>query len=421
VTIILPRDAEGKFILIKAVLIFLIVSWVFPGCRTETPIENDLETPTPDGTSFERQNELPVTASAVETSTNSPLVGQSDPPIIEQCRQEREVEVEQLLLEEKSSLIVSQGEQTRPLWRMNFTEQITMIPMLASTDYIQLELSPNGKWIAYSTYDEQDTWDLVLLSADGNEQEIIIDNLPSEFRRFSWVSDEKIVLLYSVLSPGGERIGRPTEFVNPFTRQVVEIPDFPLSIHQSAIWIGPNGENALFISADTHEWVLYNIQTGEMTLLLPVTGLARAAWAPYNPIVGIFSSDLYIFDIEKEINNKALGLPLPTGGVYAIEAMAWDNSGEKLAFEIRQSYESEVGNTIPLGLYVFDKNTDSITYYCMVTEISSQYGLHWSPDSRFIAWTTDNPPAVIILDVEHNQSAKLANTTFLGWAVGNNE
>jgi hypothetical protein len=57
----------------------------------------------------------------------------------------------------------------------------------------------------------------------------------------------------------------------------------------------------------------------------------------------------------------------------------------------------------------------------MVTEISSQYGLHWSPDSRFIAWTTDNPPAVIILDVEHNQSAKLANTTFLGWAVGNNE
>lgn len=408
-----------KFILAMIVLI-LLGSFTLPSCKTEIPIEKDFMTPTSDETNGQ-ENELPTIVSTFDAGTDSSLVSQSDLLIMEQCPQKGEVELEQLMMDRRLSLLITQGDQTKPIWRMDFTEQITMNPMLSGTDYIQLELSPNGKWIAYSTYDEQDTWDLVLLSADGNEQEIIIDNLPSEFRRFSWVSDEKIVLLYSLLSTGGERIGRPTEFVDPFTRQVVEIPDFPLSIHQSAIWIGPSGENALFISADTHEWILYNIQTGEMTVLLPVTGLARAAWAPYNPIVGIFSSDLYIFDIEKEINNKALGLPLPTGGVYAIEAMAWDNSGEKLAFEIRQSYESEVDNTIPLGLYVFDKNTDSITYYCMVTEISSQYGLHWSPDSRFIAWTTDSPQTVIVLNIESGQFAKLENTSLLGWVVDDNE
>lgn len=447
----------GQPIFSRVILALVLVCLLLAGCREENQDETVENSPTaayqdedvlPTPTSHieateagapSRTTGTPLTAEATKTptpfpATNTPLPTITPRPVrqlvestaatfVEPCIQETEVDLEELLLGENLRLVITQKSVSviPPIWRLDFSEDVIWTELLSSdVEYVQPSLSPNGEWLAYTIWSNPEVGleNFTLMAVDSGEASVVIEGLSPDYRTYSWVNDELLVLLHSILTSDGERIGRPTQFVDVQTHQVREIPTFPPFVHQSAVWIGPDGEQALFISSDNHEWTLYHIPTGAEQNLIPSLSLVGISWAPHHPIIAIVSSDLHIFYFNEVIDHKTLGLPLPTDGSYAIQIMAWDNEGQKLAFEISQQFVTDVDTSWPPGLYIYDDNSNEITHYC--TQMEVWYELKWSPDGRFLAWDTDEFfTRVVVMKVESGQFAVLEDAELLGWGVVN--
>jgi hypothetical protein len=424
---------------LRAIGALLLACLLLAACREKAEIVqiavNATAVLTPDNPVTQTATPLPgATGSSLPTfqlSTPDPssdgesidsFAMESAPVMVEGCIGPKEVNIEELLLGENHSLILSQpraGHGRPPILGVHYGGAISASTVLNEVNYNRPELSPNGTWLAYTWWDEGDKQKLMLVAVDHGEETVLLEDLPDNFSHFSWVDDDQLVIWDGTpWAPNTDKL-RPTHFVNVTTGEIIESPEIPASIHLASVTrFGPMGEFVVFISGDTLYWTIYHFQTGDFKILTGAHYLTEPTWAPHTPTLAIFSDDLHIFSFEEGVSQKSLGLPYPVEGAYIVTMAAWDNSGQKLAFYAQHWNEMASYFAIPEGIYVYDGQVNEINYYCneWQRQISNSDDLHWSPNGRFVGWTTASTlPKVIILEVGSGRYTSLDNAKLLGW------
>jgi hypothetical protein len=204
---------------------------------TSTPTILPIATPLPTSTSL--------------TPTSQPLHFYF-PEVEKRCPENREVPVNKLGIDSDWQVILSDLDQTG-LWNLDSKslspELIQELPM---DKWMRKSISPDGKWLAYTTWNPDSSLSTWLLSLDSGEQrEIInINYLEGASSSASWLSQNELLVVGNCAGAGC-----------PFPLKVINI-DTGESLDVSDVDREPNDEYQTFYIDAGRYYALYSERNG---------------------------------------------------------------------------------------------------------------------------------------------------------------
>lgn len=266
---------------------------------------------------------------------------------------------------------------------------LTRIPDYGAWSYSAT--SPNGKYIAYQLYGDNDKRYLAIADADNN----ILKSMPwqeSWYEVLSWVNDEQLTIANSdENSPHGEE--KRIVVVSPFKDKLEYInphglgyPDYN-SVHEPWVEYDPTLERAVYFSWNQH--ILLNTQTKEILATLSGSGLGYldldwsqdgefVAIAGYAPELSQYSGhadELYVISRDGKINLTHLtdffGAGVKDYSSYglSIEHPSWSLDGRFIAFWESDNLNKNGEWDRDWRLAILDVKTMEITSYCSRSKI----------------------------------------------------
>lgn len=303
-------------------------------------------------------------------------------------------------------------------------------------------LSPNGKWIGYTTYKPPDNWrntTLHLLSATQDISTTLTANpglpdLATESPLFPiiWVNDE-----YWLIA-GKEYLGLANPFNGTWDRSLLS--KLPNRYDQSGVAFSPDLGMALFVQGtnENKRLVLINLQSGEQPWVDPVylgdvpysrtPYLVGAVWSKDSstiafPIDVLAERSVHLLMVDREGRITVIRPTAQTNGGYG---HSWSPDGRYMAFV--GLLEKDPTRT---GIILYDRITNSTLDMCPIQDNATgsleTNSLVWSPDSQYLVFTTgtdtlDESNRLVMLNIYTGEVTLLKHgprMRLIGWSVDN--
>ncbi len=296
--------------------------------------------------------------------------------------------------------------------------------------------SPDGKWFAYFTGSayEGHPYKIHLISDEGDaltavpEYEIVPVQKGDYTGTWSvrWLTND--YMLIAISDPTENYRNRSVyAVINPFTGKWVEsaLDDLPRRAtarhHEGAIAFDHDFKRVLYAAYMENEAgfavvapVLWDLE--RRTELWRGPGLfdsgftygylGTASWSPDGSWVAFVGPENPDFPGRLHLGQQGVYLLDRNGGslrlvtdfsilqeAFSAGGLGWSPDGRYLAFQVMRQTDAEGGATC--SIYLYDTETDQVTYLCIRQQAVyfDMETLIWSPDSRYLAYTsTDYPP-----------------------------
>lgn len=285
-----------------------------------------------------------------------------------------------------------------------------------------VSLNQDGNRIVYTHYTDEQRNELWVVETVTGNQVKIIDDLGEDFQRISWLGNSELALWYRLSNEVNSDAVYANSVIKVFnldTKQSKTISVILLNSYKNLLFLNEDASKIAFLSEreGLRYWEIYETKSEIVQTLLPLQGSIRFQWSPGNNWFALLDGDLAVFDANTLDLIQHIPLTPLEEGTYDVGFIQWDQTSQQLAFEL--VYHSDLqANIPPQGLYVHNFHNNRTQHYCVDTNISPLYGLHWSPDGNYIGWTTtDEISAIIILDINNGKFAKLSGYQLLGWGT----
>jgi len=375
----------------------------------------------------------PVTATELPASTSTPIISPIT-AVNQRCSASEPLQVEQTNLaqglvvaeREKVAVLGSDGLQN-PIWFYQYPDNTF------ST------ISPDGKWIAFITYNEvdrvTDTYSIAMrvtnLEANQEFQVTLEILILSRFEPISWINDSQLIV---PLANEGELFHWLVWSPFDDRQETLSVEATGLGVLMERFSHPPTLDPLLELvvypceTCGEAEYAVKRIDTGEISWFIdlgdnPAYDVLHApvVWSPDGQVVAVLagelSNHLLFFDRQGE---KLHEVVLPVSdytGTLGLFSQTWSPDSEYLAF-LRPTVGSE-GEQIESLSYVNVKDGRLIDL-CIDAHTGSPI---WSPDSAKIAFSQqlqsgEQSRLISIVDIGSGDVVQLPDVnayTLLGW------
>jgi hypothetical protein len=312
-----------------------------------------------------------------------------------------------------------------------------------------LDFSPNGERLGYY---ESLTPTVGFLTPDGRQIEHLLNyaelfaqapepGMLSSWGNHAWVNDDLLQITANYRE--NEDTPRTRSFsvfadVAQGRWQPDIVAELPTRLPWAAVALSPDLTRVLYVEgtwksiADDSRLVLWDRENRSAlwsssdpvnaNFLDASYSLMALAWSPNSKrlayigpevVTATLNSGVHILDRDGKVHSLITDFS-SRSKAFESNGLRWSPDGRFLAFSAAQMQPASDYEIAGRELYIYDTAIDKYVLRCPLTgEEYIPYRLHWSLDSRYIAYTL---PALIVIDIKTGAVFKLADRAdVIGW------
>lgn len=260
-------------------------------------------------------------------------------------------------------------------------------------------LSPDGRWIAFSAIDSGgNAQHLALVPAMGGPERVLARG-PGLYGRTLWGANSATIYVEEFSRVSAPRVsGIRRIHVEAGTSEVIR------SLN----------ERLAGMSADRRHLVLVpgkpRVDVGDQAIVIDTTGreVGRAA-LPVDSEVGpdVVLGDSALVWVSGTSRRRLEMRPVSGGSARRLPLIGessdvplWSPDGKRIAFQVREGGRTSIA--------VIDADGTKLRVFREAQVLPQQWGMDWSPDSRFIAFQSSDRQTLSVLDVADGKALKIA-------------
>jgi TolB protein len=201
------------------------------------------------------------------------------------------------------------------------------------------ELSPNGRYLIFSTTSNSGDTELWLMERDGSHQTLLHTCAQAECTNFAWAPDSQRLLFERRELTGNGMVGAPfLWWLNLETSSVLPLME-DLQQHGANGRLSPDGQWLSYFSPEEEGLFIHNLNTSKSHFITNEIG-AEVSWSPDSQQLVVPQLDLVVLHSDEGEDHQAHGHDFQT----AIHLLRIDvNSGEQQII----SDDLQVEDTVP--------------------------------------------------------------------------